>query len=295
MTRLQFNISATSLNAYYESQLTFYYDYIEKAEGDTWTPVCYGDAGKIVHSALELYIEEPGLEYRNQIDMFFITQWKDEDLDIKEGVNHSPPLKRDIYHNALIRGCKIIDELETKYTLHVEEKFEYNLIDTDVAIVNCKGFIDIYYKDEKGEYHIIDWKTSSSIDSGDAFERQACIYAHAIWENHKKVPKTATFEYIKINKSKTFYFYEKGEIVPKGMYGVPAQTIKDWKKRMHELAHEIVEKGTNKRLYEIGTTSSPFNKHKKKCSLEQRERLYGGNCITLRLRKNRLYYVLRLH
>ncbi len=53
VNKLQFNISPSALNVYFENEFLFYKRYIEKAKEDSATYQVYGLCGTMVHEILE--------------------------------------------------------------------------------------------------------------------------------------------------------------------------------------------------------------------------------------------------
>ena len=53
---IKFNISASMLGAYQQSQLQWALKSLLKCKPDTWVPECYGQGGNLVHEFCEDYI-----------------------------------------------------------------------------------------------------------------------------------------------------------------------------------------------------------------------------------------------
>ena len=92
---LRFNISASSLNLYRESQLLFYYQYVLKADPDSPVPVVYGLAGSIVHDMIENNKDIDDYEAE------FNKQWEEKDLYNLPGLN-GKPLDKETFFNAFV-------------------------------------------------------------------------------------------------------------------------------------------------------------------------------------------------
>lgn len=276
---LKFNLSPSSLNQYKESPLVFFYNYVKKAYPDTEVPDAYGRAGSLVHHILELYIKQ-SMEGKlfNPLEMFE-EQWKKQDID-NAGVLGCPLDKSD-YMKSLRVGIEL---LQNKYDIRdTEEKLMFPLINDVQADINMKGIIDCQGVLKNTQQRIIlDWKTSSSIDEGDAFKRQGLFYVCLDFlrfkEKHPGVPydiPLVIFEYIKIGKTKSFNFN--------------ISEINAFLLALRNIAEEIVEKGFLIDNYDIGDIDSPFNAHKKKClkEIERRQKLVKAKeerCITFNLR-----------
>ena len=65
--KIVFNISASSLNLYYTSQLQFYFSYLLGEKEDTFVTPVYGMSGNVVHETLEHYIKNI-IPIRHEID-----------------------------------------------------------------------------------------------------------------------------------------------------------------------------------------------------------------------------------
>ena len=265
---LKFNFSPSAIGLYWNSPLIFCYQYILKEKPDTEVCQVYGHSGTLVHDSLELYVK---CKDRVKVNEFFIDGWEKYDLDNQLGLNGKPLSKME-YHQAMLYGMELIDK---KYDIKATE-MEIVLPFTDT--INLKGFIDVVANYE-GEPHIIDWKTSSSMDSDKtgAFRNQVLMYAHLYYRMKGLIINKAKVEYLKLRKAKEFTFtdeeiinYDKNVIVP--------------------IYHEILRLGTNPRNYELGDWDNPFNSHKAKCYQEKLVRDNVG-AIQCYRENNRIVFV----
>ena len=243
--KLVFNMSASAINTYNESQLVFYYQQIEKADSDTQVPTCYGEAGNVVHETIEEH-------QKSDPTQLFMTKWDERNLDQKLGLN-GRPLSKEQYYYCMLRGIEL---LQTQYPgeIETEELIQFRLVNTDQAQVNIKGFIDCKVTVSKDEVLLVDWKTNSSVKSGSAFELQGKMYALLIYLKYGFVPKKVVFEYLKLKQNQEFIFTK--------------EEVLDHYKYICSLAREIIAKGRDIEQYELGNIDSPFNDHKKKCLIE---------------------------
>lgn len=245
------SLSPSSINLYKESPLLFYYQYIEQAEPDTKVPTCYGVAGTLVHEMLEEHSVK-------ELDLIpeFEKRWKEAGLQYDAGIN-GLPLQRSKYLQSVFNGVSV---LNVKTQIIPEEKIKFPLMSSKDMNIYASGIVDVIYE-EDGEYHIIDWKTSSSLDTDGKFELQAKMYCYLLYETKGIVPKTVTFEYLKINKKKTYSFTEADIMI--------------FAEYLRHLAESILTKGLDINQYEIGDVSSIFNQHAVKCQKEKDRR--NGN------------------
>lgn len=247
------SLSPSSIRLYNESQLLFYYQYIKGEEEDTVVPQCYGVGGTIVHEV----IEQCCLKEANPV-FEFEKRWKKEGMSELLGLN-GKPLNASDYLKATLSGIDIIKDFKDIVT---EQKIKREFMSSKDMNVYVSGVIDLQYKHE-GDVYIIDWKTSGSIDESGAFEIQAKMYCYLIYTEYDIIPKSVTFEYLKINKQKVYSFSEQ-DLIDFGQY-------------LESLAKEIIKKGDDITKYDIGCIDSPFNAHMKKCMKEIQKRKGENN------------------
>ena len=243
--KLVFNMSASAINTYNESQLVFYYQQIAKAEPDTQVPTCYGEAGNVVHETIEEHKD-------NDPTQLFMQKWDERQLDEKVGLN-GRPLSKEQYYYCMLRGLEL---LQNNYVgeIETEELIQFRLVNNEQAEVNIKGFIDCKVSVDKDEVVLVDWKTNSSVKKGDSFEMQGKMYALLIYLKYGFVPKKVVFEYLKLKQNQEFVFTK--------------EDVLEHYKYICSLAREIIAKGRDIEQYELGNIDSPFNDHKQKCLAE---------------------------
>lgn len=248
--KLKFNLSPSSLNQYIESELVYFYYYIQKSEIDTLTPDAYGNGGVLVHKILEDYL-------RSNIDVMlqFEQMWKSYNMD--NGRTFGAPLSKSDYMKAVRNGVNL---LNWKYNIEqTESTITFPLYDSEKATIKLKGILDCRGTliDNKRRV-ILDWKTSSSVDTDDKFKRQGLFYVlldklefEKLHPYEKYEIPLMCFEYIKIDEYKEYDF--------------TLDEIEDFHKFLYSKAEEIAEKGRDISKYDIGDIDSPFNAHKQKC------------------------------
>ncbi len=246
--KIIFNMSASSLNQYLESQLVFYYQQIQKAKPDSLVPTCYGQAGNVVHETLEQC-------RRVDPTKLFMQKWDEKDLDSQLGLN-GQPLSKEIYYYAMLYGVELLSNQYSE--THHEELIQFRIVDTPQAQINIKGFIDCKVVEDGGSIILVDWKTNNSVKQDDSFELQGKMYSLLVYLKYGIVPKKIVFEYLKLKITKE-YTFTKEEILEHYKY-------------ILSLVREILLKGFDIEQYEIGNIDSPFNEHKKKCTEEIQRR-----------------------
>ena len=201
MDKLIFNVSASAVNTYIDSEILFYAAYVAKLEVDTYVTPVYGRAGNVVHETLEFYVKNYETTNGNiQILLnLFEKLWIEKEIPKHKALfGRDFSKKKPDYIKALKRGVKIVDDLVADgYELIAEGEFIFKFLDNDKAFCNLKGYIDLIAK--KGDEIIfIDWKTSSSVDTGAGFARQSMMYYLLIYLKYGYLPKESRFYYIKI-------------------------------------------------------------------------------------------------
>lgn len=269
MRTLKFNISASSLNNYRNSQLIFYYNYIIKAEPDTKTIDVYGDGGNCVHEILDEYVTNPDSVY--DVDMLFTQKWVKKDLDTKPGIG-GKHLDKQKYVYAAKLGIMKINNIYSKLGLLTsEEKYLLPLRDG----INLKGYVDLKIKD-KDDIILVDWKTSSSADDEDEnFLTQGKMYFLLHYLKYGILPKKIIFDYLKIGKEKSLSF--------------SLNEILEFKKEVERVVDEIIKKNDNINLYSLGDIDNMFNKHKQKC-LQEKYRRSKNKEIKIKIKNNKLWF-----
>lgn len=266
---IKFNLSASSLNLYRESQLIFYYNYIVKESPDTITNKVYGDAGNVVHELLETYIENPNLIYDDE--MCFTEKWNSKNLDSEKGFTNKP-INTTPYLNAFKLGVMKLKNIYNKGKLNPESEIILPFRDN----INLKGYIDLVVKTQD-EVILVDWKTSSSIDDGDSFKTQGLMYFTLYYLKHSILPKKIVFEYLKIGQQVSYEF--------------SFEEVKEFIKYLNKVVDEIIEKGFDITKYDIGNIDSPFNSHYKKCIYEKcRREKQIKNIINVTIKNNKLKF-----
>lgn len=265
---IKFNISASSLNLYLENEILFYYSYIAKAPQDTRVPEVYGISGSTMHKALEKYINGDFQNNPQEALIFFKKTWDSKKLSVMPGV-YGKFVKYESYAKAVLLG---IEKLQKDYlNAKAEEAILFSYFRTSGYTIDLKGFIDVVCKDNKGIY-LVDWKSSTSIDSGEAFKRQGLMYFLLYYMKHNVLPYKIVFDYIKIGKTVEYSF--------------TLEEVLAFKQFVLDTTKEIMAKGNDISKYKISDVGGIWNAHKKKCIAEQIKR--EGGKITCMIENNKI-------
>jgi superfamily II DNA or RNA helicase/CRISPR/Cas system-associated exonuclease Cas4 (RecB family) len=265
---IQFNLSASSLGMYLQSQLQFYYEYIRKSLADTEIVEVYGLSGSCVHEILEDYT----LNKIWDVEMQFAENWNKKQLNKKLGLNNQP-LNYQQYLECVKLGIVKLEHVYKGKQI-TEEKFVFPFINNDKCIVNLKGFIDLIIERDDEEVILVDFKTSNSIEEG-AFDNQAKMYYLLYHKKYNKLPIKIIFEYLKLNKTREYSFN--------------LEDVIKFEKYLYNVIEEIISKGNDIKQYELGEWDNIFNQHRLKCEKEKFKR-ENEQTVSLTIKNNRIYF-----
>ena len=147
--------SWSRFNSFHNSPYEYYLRYIKKEKEDRQDSI-YVSTGGISHNILEKFYlnkikyDDMLGEFRDGWTVAFdISDLKfnrtDEESNQKISDNYYSDLKHFFTHHKVIKGNILIEQF----------------IKTRIGNSLFQGYIDVCFKDEKGIYHILDWKTSS--------------------------------------------------------------------------------------------------------------------------------------
>ena len=237
----KFNLSYSALNTYKQSQLQFYFQYIEKAGKTDEINQSYGKAGNIMHNAIAVYIDGLSEEVANS---YFHKGWDGEKLISFKGL----PLDKDKYLGLLKKAMEIVDKYGVENLLDAEKRFEF--MHNGILI---KGFIDLIVHDTR-ETFIIDWKSDSQ-STHDKHLLQRQFYNWVLWRNIGTMRSHAIWHYLAQDKTHEDILTAED-----------AQKFED--EVINPFIKEIQEKGFDKKNYELGEYRQPFNAYKTACEGE---------------------------
>lgn len=165
--------SWSKVNTFMTSPYEYYLKYIlhKKEDADN---CAYAPLGGIAHTIIEKFYgnEIPYDNMANEFEDGWLTAIDIADLKFDrndEAKNENIKVK---YKDNLIHFFENHEQIKHNIML---EKF----IATKIGDNVLQGYVDAIYKDEEGNYHIVDWKTSTKY-SGKTLEEksgQLCVYA----------------------------------------------------------------------------------------------------------------------
>lgn len=168
----------TAINSLYE----YFLKYVLHIKEDR-TDCAYAPMGGISHSVIEDYYNE-SIKYEDMIENFD-SGWTTA-IDIAD-------LKFD--RNDESKNKNIAEKyklnLEHFFKNHVPIKYKIALEKFMTAKIGeyiLQGYIDAIYKDDDGNYHIVDWKTSTKYSGKTAEEKCGQLVVYAIGLNQAGVP-----------------------------------------------------------------------------------------------------------
>ena len=174
--------SWSRLNTYANSPYEYFLKYVINAEEDR-TDCVYPVMGGLAHSVIEKY-------YLGEIDRFAMeSAFKDawlssiEILELKFDRNDEEKNKKiqDKYYKCLLHFFKNHKKLADKVQI---EQFVTVKIGNEII----QGYIDACYKDENGNFNIIDWKSSSLYRGEKATKESGQLVIYALGLNQMGVP-----------------------------------------------------------------------------------------------------------
>ena len=171
--------SWSKFNCIHNSRYEYYLKYIKRIEPDRQDSI-YVSTGSIAHDILEKYYTG-ALKYEDMIDefndgwttAFDISGLKFDRSDEERNKKIAEKYYADLFHffkkHTPLKGIPMVEQF-------VKAKIGDNLF---------HGYIDICFKDEEGNYHIKDWKTSSIYKGAKAENEcgQLVVYAIGLMQN----------------------------------------------------------------------------------------------------------------
>jgi len=255
MTILQkFNLSYSAWSTFKESELQFFFQYIKRIEKTNEVKGVYGNAGNVVHEAIEDYV--------NLDKCTFYEKWDKYNIDKQRGF-YNKKLDIHSYKKMYNKACSIVRDLIDRFgkeNIVTEEKFS-----KEIYGINMKGFYDLIIR-KNGEIYICDWKTNST-GTKKLHEDQRLFYSWYIWKTLGIIP-ICEWYYLKLDKS-----IKERIAKPK---------IKEFDEKIKTFLENIQEKGEDISKYNPGNYKNPFNQYLVACVKELEKRQDDRNA-TVRL------------
>jgi len=184
--------SASGIKTYKSCPFRMYCKVTEQKQDEN-VDNSYGDAGNVVHHALEYYfghLKDIELSHAlNELKNTFDEEW--------EAVNIiNPVIKKDLYWLCVINGIKLgVKPTDLEYKFRIKEEG-----------IDYIGFADVM---NTKEHWIGDWKTSTYKKvKVDGYKNQLQFYAWAYWKETGIIPMTWVY-FNKVNKIFKFKFTEE--------------------------------------------------------------------------------------
>ena len=238
--------SWTKIDTFNTSPYEYYLKYIAKAKEDK-TDCIYGNLGAAVHEILEKYYSGQIAfeEMQKEFEESWITSFDISDLKFDRNDEEKNQKIANKYHQDLQHFFKFHKTI-TNQSLHLEE-----FAKTKIGNELFQGYIDACFKDEDGNYNIIDWKTSSKYQGTKALEKcgQLVIYAISLLQQGIPIDKIrigwnfikyVTVLYSQKKTDENGKYLTKERIIERYEIGDKLQSnVKMWLKHYHYSDTEI--------------------------------------------------------
>lgn len=168
----------TAINSMYE----YFLKYVLRIKEDR-TDCAYAPLGGICHSTIEDFYSNK-IKFKEMIEQFndgWMTAIEIAELKFD---------RNDVTKNSSI-GSKYKENLDHFFRTHKKIPFNVVLEKFMTAKIGdhvFQGYIDAIYKDADGNYHIVDWKTSTKYSGKTAEEKCGQLVVYAIGLNQAGVP-----------------------------------------------------------------------------------------------------------
>ena len=256
---MKFNLSYSALSTYKKSPLQFYFQYIRKAAKTDEVKQVYGDAGTVVHYAMEDYIAD-------RSDTFY-QHWEEFSIDKQTGFNNiklSSLNYRKMYINAVNYIKPFLEQQGDDFQIKTEHKFEKEFFQN----IKIKGFIDVFITHEPSDELICsDWKTNSQ-HSYETHKDQRLMYSYYCWKHFGEIPQCE-------------WVYLKQNVIVKDKFTITQ--LEDFEKECQTIINQIQMRGNIVSQYDAGEWKNPFNAYGQLCQEEVERRANKSN-IVLRIK-----------
>lgn len=260
--KYNFNLSYSAYSTWKSSPLQFYFQYIKKAKPIDKVYQCYGDAGTVVHSMIQSFIENSNKDFDTVWQLYKLT----EQLDMK-----GYPLLKDSYKKMYDNGIIFF----TKEYFNKSNKFscEYKL-EKEIYDISCKGFVDVVVNDGEN-ITFLDWKTNSK-NSYEMHKDQRLFYSWLLWKISNIIPKCR-------------WIYLRNNNVHEDMFSL--KEIMKFDFEIQNFLRFIDDADDDINKYVAGNWKNPFNSYYALCAEEVNRRENMQNkIITLNIKGNFVFF-----
>ena len=259
----KFNLSYSSYSLFKTSPLQFYFQYLTKPAPTNKVMSVYGDAGNVVHKAIEDYI--------NKNEDTFDAHWMHYKIDEQTGFKGAI-LSKQVYDSMYQTAVTFFNELKASKN--------WDRISTEVQLgreiygIYVKGIIDLYCRYEE-KIFIYDWKTNSTC-THKMHREQRLFYSWLIWKIRNVIPQ-CKWLYLRQDKSQEDEFtYDE---------------LNDFDNEIYEFTKKIQEMGTDIDNYGAGDWTNPFNVYYDLCQAEvERRNDKSELSITMNIRGSHIFF-----
>lgn len=173
--------SWSKINTYHTSTYEYYLKYLLNKQEDRQDCI-YAPVGGMCHDIIEkLYTNQ--IEYKD-MDELFEDAWLTADISGLKFDRNDAEKNRNI-------SAKYYKNLKHFFGNHI--KIPYKVITEQFITIKIgnnllQGYIDVLYKDNNGEYHILDWKTSTVYKNEKAINEAGQLTIYAIGLHQMGIP-----------------------------------------------------------------------------------------------------------
>ena len=174
--------SWSRMNTYMTSKFEYFLKYILKSKEDRCDS-CYTTLGTICHDTLEKFYENK-IKYEDMIDNYndgFTTAIVIADLKFNRSDEEKNKRIGEKYNENLVHFFN--NHIVYKHKLLIEKPIVVN-VDSNIFV----GYIDGLYKDDDGNYYILDFKSSSFYTGKTLEENSGQLVLYSIGLNQMGVP-----------------------------------------------------------------------------------------------------------
>lgn len=174
--------SWSRISSWYTSKYEWLLHYILNVEPDR-TDCIYGQEGSYSHDILEKFYNKE-INYEDMINEF------ENSWSISRDVLELKFNRNDLEKDRTIAE-KYYENLKLFFKHHIPIPYKLNTEEFALIKVNnnfLQGYIDAWYQDNNGDYHIIDWKTSTIYTGNDLLEKSGQLICYAMAFNQKGIP-----------------------------------------------------------------------------------------------------------